>query len=221
MIITIRSGRNYVDVSVELDAVAQVAEQALGDATLANRVHSVLNEAMLNVSMHAYDPQFYTADEGVRDRWWVAGLGNAENNEVILFAYDLGVGIAKTAPVKLGADLQGFLDEIMMKIGLKGPDARDHHIIEAAIKSRKSRTGKAQHGKGLTSMIQLIDRAPSGTIWISSGGGQYLYAKSDRAGQEPMELATPLEYSVPGTLIVWQLRGAAATKGPLGDANAA
>jgi len=219
-IVTIRSGGRDDDVARELQDVASVARRALKDPALANRIHGALNEAMLNVSMHAYDPAFFKQGSAPSGRWWVAGLADPEKNEVMFFAYDHGVGIARTAPRNVGDDLMTFLDQLLAKVGLMRADAQDHHVIEAAIKARKSRTGLPQHGKGLTSMIQLVDRVRCGTVWICSGAGQYLYSKPDNPSEEPVEGSTPLEYSVPGTLIIWRLVGGPTSEGIVSNAHA-
>jgi hypothetical protein len=205
-IIEIRSGGKDAEVAKELEGVAAVAARAYGDQAFANRVHGVLNEAMLNVHMHAYDPELFRPDEALEGRWWVAGLVDPDQNEVFFFAYDHGVGIARTAPRTMGEDLQIILDHLLAALGLGRADASDHHIIEAAIKTRRSRTGLAQHGKGLSSMVQLVERAGRGSVWIRSGAGQYLYSNLNTPSGEPLEGSSALEYRVPGTLIIWRLR---------------
>lgn len=218
-IVEIRSGGQDADIPEKLDDVARIAERVLGDPSLANRVHGALNEAMLNVSMHAYDREFLTPGKALEGRWWVAGFAN--DNELIFMAYDHGVGIATTAPKTIGEELYRRLDQALAMIGLGRADALDHHIIEAAIKARRSRTGKAQHGKGLTSMIDLIQRAGRGSVSICSHGGQYLYSKPADPAMEPTEGSLPLAHSVPGTLIIWHIASIKNGKDNAGHAHAA
>jgi len=202
-LMAIRSGDQTADIPSMLEQVAEIAHQALGDRALANRVHGALNEAMLNVTMHAYDPEFLVLGQTLPGRWWVAGV--ADHREVIFLAYDQGVGIAATAPKTVGEGLMVVMDKMLATIGLGRADARDHHFIEAAIRARRTRTGMAQHGKGLTSMIQLVELAGGGAVQICSHGGQYIYSLSRTPGSEPVEGSLPLEYKLPGTLIIWHL----------------
>lgn len=203
-ILEIRSGGPSSDVPRDLEEVAAVAFRAFKDQAFANRVHGALNEALLNVGMHAYDQEFFVPGSAIAGRWWVVGLIDPKDHTAYFIAYDHGVGIATTAPKTSGEELLSSLDHIMAAIGLRRSDARDHDIIRATVNMRRSRTGKAQHGKGLTSMMRLVDLAGTGTVWIASGGGQYLYTRE--GNKEPVEGSEALRYRVPGTLILWRLR---------------
>jgi hypothetical protein len=202
-VLEIRTGNLNSDVSKELEDVASVAERVFGDRALANRVHGAMNEAMLNVRMHAYHPDFYVPGTALEGQWWVCGFYSPEDGGVAFLAYDQGVGIPRTAPKTMGQEFIMALDEMLGTVGLQVVNAADHQIIGAAIKARLTRTKLPQHGKGLTSMIKLVDIAGEGSVMIVSGRGAYLYRRE--GSEEPMEETGPLTYGIPGTLVFWFL----------------
>ena len=69
-------------------------------------------------------------------------------------------------------------------------------------------SGLEERGKGLTNMIALIDRFPSGFINIFSGDAFYAY-RNPASKDGKKEHSGPLGFKFPGTLILWQLKAQA------------
>ncbi|WP_309091734.1 hypothetical protein [Phenylobacterium sp.] len=198
--IQIRSGLGS-DETIASDAheVSTVANDVFPHRpNFAKRVHSALNEALGNVQMHAYG-----GSDGhcLTGRWWIAGLADHAEGEAYFFALDHGVGIPRTAPQTMGEAFRSRLAEIA--------GGRDHQILELVVNERRTRTGKAQHGKGIASMISLAEMAGEGEFHIFSGRGQYRLGFNSAASTEPEAFAGPLGYTFPGTLLIWRVVGPA------------
>ena len=209
--IQIRSGLGS-DETIASDAheVAELANDVFEDLNFAKRVHAALNEALGNVQMHAYaDGMGVVALAG---RWWIAGLVDHENHEAYFFALDHGVGIPATAPKSMGEALANRLASF-----LGASSAKDHQILQAVVDERRTRTKKAQHGKGIASMISLIELAGEGEFRIFSGRGSYRLEFAAGGETEPEAFAVPLGYTFPGTLIIWRVAGPAENAESTGD----
>lgn len=180
--------------------VAQLAKRVFGDEDFADHVHSALNEASDNVIGHAYED----APDSTLSRWWMSCLGNPKEQSAYFFVYDQGATIPVTAPKTFGERMVGML----AAIGIKRKDALDHHILKATIQQRRTQTGQIERGKGLGHMVGLIDDSKAGTISIFSGSAYYLYTRKDDIA-DSTELSGSLGWSLPGTLVVWEVIGGA------------
>lgn len=209
--IQIRSGLGS-DETIASDAheVAELANKVFEDDNFAKRVHASLNEALGNVQMHAYASDMCAAP--LAGRWWIAGLVDHKNHEAYFFALDHGVGIPATAPKSMGEALVSRLSSL-----IGSAVARDHQILQAVVDERRTRTKKAQHGKGIASMIGLIELAGEGEFRIFSGKGLYLLEFVKGESTEPQAFALPLGYTFPGTLIIWRVAGPAENAESTGD----
>jgi hypothetical protein len=186
-------------------SVASLAQEVFGDEQFADNVHGALNEATDNVISWAYDPEFVEPAETLR-RWWVAGVGNPEEHRATFFAYDQGAGIPKTAPKNLGERFKDALGVILAKARIVAAQTKDHHILEATINERRTRSGIEGRGKGLGRMIELIEGVDRGEIFIFSGAARYGFIRG--ADGEPIEGSSALPATFPGTLVVWSLTAA-------------
>lgn len=186
----------------DLADVADQATEIFGDAVFGNRVHAALNEALMNVLMHAYDRTLVDLRTCLPDRWWFAGLNDPEQKIGMFFAMDIGAGIPATSRLKMSL-IEKFL------AGMQGKrPAADHEVLMATIKERRSRTGNPQNAKGLPAMIGIVEqRAAKGSVIILSGLGGYTYANDPTVRTEPFEHSYPLPYRFPGTLVMWSVEG--------------
>jgi hypothetical protein len=188
------------DNSPKLARIADLAQETWGDQAFADRVHGALNEALTNVIMHAYDPALVSAaGPCVEGKWWVAGF--ALEGEAWFLALDHGVGIPISAPAK-NRGVKNYLAKL--------PKVRDADVIHSVVAEEgRSRTGLPNHGKGIPSMIALIeDRAETGAVLILSGGGGFMLEKRAATGRLParnLELRIVLEEALSGTLILWKV----------------
>jgi hypothetical protein len=199
------------DNAQKLARIAELARETWGDQAFADRVHGALNEAITNVIMHAYDPGLIThADPCVPGKWWVAGFAVA--GEAWFLALDQGVGIPTSAPAK-NRGVFNYLAQL--------PKVADSDVIHSVVANEgRSRTGLPNHGKGIPSMMALIeDRAETGAVLILSGSGGFLLEKRPRNGPLPartFELKISLSEPLSGTLIVWKVGTPILTPSPEG-----
>lgn len=181
--------------------VASLAD-LLASETLADRLHAALNEAADNVLSWAYDH----ASQDASERWWIAGMLRPKQDAVFI-ALDRGVGIPATAPKNLGDALRGALDRLVAEGGyIKFPSSPlDWQVLLATIREKRTKSRLEERGKGLTSMIQLIDLFGGGRIEIVSGDARYRY---ERDGETPegKEQCGPLGFRFPGTMVIWSIK---------------
>ncbi|MDO9607442.1 MAG: hypothetical protein Q7J26_02865 [Brevundimonas sp.] len=183
--------------------VARLVEQFVSDQTLADKVHAALNEAADNVLSWAYGAN---SPPNPSERWWVAGM--LTSTRATFIALDHGLGIPATAPQNFGDGLSGLIKTMMQDkewkpVNLKPTDAQ---ILLTTIRQRRTVSGLDERGKGLSSMIALIDRFSGGFINILSGDALYGYRNFAHT-QGDDEYCIPLGFRFPGTLIIWQLEG--------------
>jgi len=180
--------------------IARLAE-LLADPTVADRVHGALNEAADNVLSWAYGANSSNPSE----RWWVAGILSPKHGATFI-ALDRGVGIPATAPKNLGDSLQGAMAVLRrdrLWTDLSVPPA-DWQVLWATIRQKRTLSRLDERGKGLTNMVELIDKFQSGRIVILSGDAIYNYEVKPDA-PEPKEHCGPLGYRFPGTMVIWWL----------------
>jgi hypothetical protein len=184
---------------------ARLAEQ-LGDAILADRIHAALNEAADNVLSWAY--QEPPADlPSIAQRWWALGLLSRTEQSAFI-ALDHGATIPSTAPRVLGDKLALFFDELRKKgRAVISAERTDADALQATISYKRSQSGKGERGKGLTSMIALIDLLAAGEIVIISGDAIFGYRRAS-AKIAPVEFCRPLGWRFDGTMIIWFVGGA-------------
>jgi anti-sigma regulatory factor (Ser/Thr protein kinase) len=168
-----------------------LSEQIIG------RVKGAITEALLNVVDHAYPDEVARGDICPSRRYWMCGVADAQRGTFAVMVYDLGVGIPATVPRSEARGVRSYVEQLGWN------DRRsDAKLIEAAVKAPRSRTGVQGRGRGLPEMRRLIDRAGEGSLWITSGRGQYLYSK----GAAPNEFGMLEPEALRGTLVAWQLK---------------
>lgn len=199
----IQSGfMNQADLALKCGQVAALARDVWSDPNFCDRVHAALNEAMTNVIMHAYGESVSTDEHTSKlGRWWIAAFSDPDRKHVWFMALDHGVTIPVSAPAR-NFGVRSYLAE------LRRPS--DKQILWAVVADEgRSRTGLAQHGKGIPSMISLIkDRAEEGAVWIMSGEGAFYLEKRRATGPFPSRIygvASELPIALPGTLILWKV----------------
>lgn len=182
--------------SEHLASIAELSELVLQDKVFSNRALGALNEALINVQMHAYRDDLIDPQSCILNRWWCAGVVDPDENRVWIFYMDHGVGIPATTRRK-------FLEKLPLL------EAPDHSLLKAVIDERRTSTEQPQHGRGLKSMIQLIELAGKGSITIWSGQGRYMLDQEHGEFEE----ASPLRKPFPGTLILWEVIAPDANRG--------
>lgn len=156
-----------------------------------NFIYDGLIEALKNAKQHAY----------IEDRWYGVGLGtswmtgayNPRKKRLSAAVYDCGVGIPETLPKS------GIWEQVTDVIAsIDGNECSRR--IAAALKVGRSRTGEAQRGNGLPTMMRLIDQL-GGELRIISGAGEVLYLGND------IIKCKSLPGKIGGTLIEWRIDG--------------
>ncbi len=150
----------------------------------ANDFLVAINETVGNVSTHAY----IDADSRhpfVLGRWWLLGKTVRGSNEVRFVLWDQGHSIPATMaqawrgrPLRLGGHL-------------------DVRYLEEAAKRGRSRYDSLRHGRGLSSLMRLVEDH-GGCVEVLSGGGRLLY------DQAHGRVASQLPHPMQGTLIEWR-----------------
>lgn len=158
---------------------------------LLNGVFRGLAEATANAVEHAYedirdDNLNYAAE--TKD-WWL--FSQAKDGQLFVAICDLGIGIPRSLPTKRST----LFERLMQTLGFTPSDG---HCIQAAVEDSRTRTGKAERGKGLGNIIDAVSRSPDGTAFVFSNYGCYSFNKGK-------ETIGNFRTSILGTLIMWRL----------------
>lgn len=161
-------------------------------------LYTGLIESVSNCIEHAYraHPQ-RRVFLGSQDGWW--GFQQLRDGELSTCICDLGIGIAKSLPIKL-AEEPGLHAKLMSIFRhLRGNDIKS---ILAAIEYGRSSTGSDERGKGLRDAHSVIDNAGSGHFHIFSNRGMYFYNKEK--GKDSDAGTRKLAESIEGTIYYWR-----------------
>ena len=172
-----------------------------------NALKAGLQEAMLNVSQHAYkDTDDLDYPIGEVNRWWMAGYRDAENKEIGFMFLDQGstipVTLPRTFPEIFKAAIVKAKSVVTQEVGVI-----DGELINAAMSMGRTSKGVKGHGLGLNDLKEFIDWTTSGdaskngkgSLRILSGKGEYLYIN------EGNEEFRNLQAKFNGTLVIWRL----------------
>lgn len=183
----------YYQSSVEpfehwVSTLSQIQRQALLGENAFTLMSRALNEAILNVSYHAYDEAKFVSQLDVLGgkRWWQCCWYNSEENTVVFIICDLGLGIHET-----------FANSVKEAKTLTEPQS-----VSLALSSGMSRYLNAGRGNGSEDIKRPIGSGceDSETLLVLTGHARYIYNSND---QEPV--CEWLPEHIPGTLIEWSL----------------
>ncbi|MDU1378946.1 hypothetical protein [Klebsiella michiganensis] len=171
-----------------LKTVMTLQEKALLDSDAFALMSSALNEAMLNVSYHAYEKDEFGAQlkEFGGKRWWQCSWYSREKNTVVFIICDLGLGIHKSFSPALG------------QTGV----SNETSSVAVALSSGQSRYLNAGRGNGSEDIKRPIGSgcAESERLLVLTGHARYRYNSSDGVPR-----CERLPEHIPGTLIEWSL----------------
>lgn len=166
-------------------------------------VQKALNEALENISEHAYFDRTkltYAAEMG---RWWICSIAPKEEASAYLLACDLGMTIPATVPETARRGGPTALAALARFLGGAGQDEQAR-LLAAAFEDEVTRRPDGKGGRGLGKMAQLVQEFPDAHLSVWSGGAIALLGKGD------LKVKT---YSLPrrffGTYILWNLSQAA------------
>lgn len=156
-------------------------------------IYRALTEAAYNSVEHAYPQSFRDKEKKTCiPIWWRAGFKIKENNKVVVVLYDQGVGVPNTLDTNWKEQLRE------LSFALKR-EPYDHEKIDLAMKPGRSRTRSKWRGKGSHCMQSIIRENSDGLLNIFSYNGRYVYSSDEK-----WEIKS-LDYSLGGTLIMWQV----------------
>lgn len=171
-------GEKYEEILGHYDGVITEA--------LKERFYVGLTEAMTNTRQHAYDIETTSWND---NEWW---MFSQEKDQILYVVFcDLGMGI----PGSLPSTQPGLWRRIIEKLGGAPLDSA---VIEEAVTSSKSRTGKEHRGKGLKQLASVVENTRNGSMSLCSNCGRY----SIKNGKP---LKFDYKTSINGTMISWSL----------------
>ncbi|MCC7219318.1 MAG: hypothetical protein IT490_01135 [Candidatus Contendobacter sp.] len=159
-------------------------------------LHSGLDEAITNVSHHAYPvgSGFY----GHEKTWYLTGSYDRESKELKIVFYDQGVGIPKSLPVSK------IWERVIKLLSGYSEDERklDKILLKAAVEVGRTSTKKSDRGKGLQDLLEFVRQRRDGYISILSLKG--LFKLTLKNGVESIK-SESFKYPICGTLIIWSV----------------
>lgn len=162
------------DPEKHLELTLELLERKWGQ--LPPHLSVAINEAMLNISQHAY----VTNNPNAVKRWWQYIF--IRNNELHFLIFDKGIGIPDSFRLQ---NLHNRLN--------------DRKIIELAMQRWVSSTGTKGRGNGSMNIQKPVSKVEHDTLIILSHSGAYEYYKDGKTKliQLPLKLA--------GTLLMWKI----------------
>jgi hypothetical protein len=158
-----------------------------------------LDEAITNVSHHAYPATFYVADEN--KCWYLSSGFCSESRELKVVFYDQGVGIQNTLPSSgIYEKVVSFLADINASLMRR---KKDEVMLKAAMVVDRTSTGDEDRGKGLQDLLEFIKHRGDGYLSVLSGHALYKYSMS--GGVEETKSAS-FKTEMQGTLLIWCVR---------------
>jgi hypothetical protein len=154
-------------------------------------------EAALNSHMWAYPPD-HKWDFPILPRWWMTGAIDTTQKTVTVAVYDQGVSIPASLP---RWKHWGRLEKMLRRLSGTGEtNTRDDVSIRLAMAISRSATNLPQHGKGLHTMLEVVERARAGRLRILSNKGEYIWEHGRKI------VSRNYEHSIGGTLIEWRIQ---------------
>jgi hypothetical protein len=193
----IRSGTT-LDGEVTLKLAVAFAEALDLEDSQRELVQRALNEALENISEHAYSDDLspsYPAEDG---RWWVSVLAPKSGGSAYLLACDLGLTIPATVPRTAAKGGSSNLERLAELLRRK-PNSKEEALLAAAFEEGVTRRPGGKGGRGLGKMAQLAEEFPGGSLTVWSGGAVANITSSTNVDTLPL----PRRFA--GTYVLWHL----------------
>lgn len=167
-------------------------------ARVKDQIHRAMNEALLNVSNHAYRSTNEDAAQTElpldEQRWWAVGIVDKVKRTFDLVVVDRGVGIPRTLRRTVLEFARGLFS---------GEAFSDGERVRAAMEYGRSSVGKGvNRGKGMPQMLDLLKRFPGSMLLVESLKGIYV---SRHDGTTLEQDHSDNSNGLPGTLVHWHL----------------
>lgn len=150
-----------------------------------------VKEAIVNAQHHAYSDEH---DPELK-KWWA--FIQIKEGYFSVVVYDVGVGIPATLSKTKRKGLRARIHELRSAYGHINID---HLLLESAIKTRESETGKDNRGYGMLEIHSVIETVDGSELLVYSRRGVY-ESKTGTAGRSRRY---PKKRSLPGTLVSWR-----------------
>ena len=162
-------------------------------------LHSGLDEAITNVTHHAY-PSNCKIEE--RDQnWYLTGAFNTDTKELKVVFLDQGIGIPNSLPAsKMYEKVLDWLKKFPIS------ERKLHKkLLEAAVSVERTQTAEEDRGNGIPDMLEFIKQRKEGYISIFSQHGLFKLTIDAVTGKEVIKTES-FKAPICGTLIIWKVQ---------------
>lgn len=196
-----------LDVSDARRTLISIFREYSFDETAVKALSMGLDEAITNVSMHAYpndsgdwpakfkkiikEEQAYWDESSAK--WWM--FAGVKDNELCVVVYDAGIGIPKSIRHAKKNLVAWILDVIKHQTTNMDPT-----LIKIAMQSRKSRFQKDWHGRGMDDLKDFININQKGSLVVLSLKGGYFYPEKYVGNEGEISFQDSLR----GTMVIWK-----------------
>lgn len=195
----IESGTS-MDGSVSKALSASFGEALELGADVTERVQKVFNEALENISEHAYYDPTKLVWPAESKRWWICAITSQAQHGAYMIACDLGMTIPATIEEtvrKRGPEnVKAFAAYLKSQIHL----TKDEQYLGAAFQDGVTRRAEKKGGRGLGKMASLVNEFAGGHLTVISGGAMAII----RNGATEVALSR-LRPAFAGTFVIWHL----------------
>lgn len=161
-----------------------------------NFLNDGLDEAITNVFHHAYPKN--VPRRSIHESWYLTGSYQEKTKQLKVVFYDLGVGIPST--LTTSGKREKALEYLSQVPAIDRK--KDEVLLKAAVDLGRTRTGRADRGKGLQDLLEFIKQRKNGHLSILSAKGQYSFSVNNDL--EEIKTARSLR-PISGTIITWSV----------------
>ncbi|MBJ8442216.1 hypothetical protein [Acinetobacter junii] len=201
------SGFNSQVTEKTKDIVKNLGDQFQESIEYTRGWFKVITEAMTNSHHHAYlEPRFKKHPHQVPlKKWWL--FSKEVDGVLTVCICDLGLGIPESLKQNTIDIDDGWFDRVRNFVKeLRQKYNEDSALIKAAIEIGKTRTKLPNRGKGLSQIINELQKLPNSNVSVSilSNKGGFLTKKPQHA----TSILVPFSDSIHGTIITWTVQKA-------------
>lgn len=189
------------------DIVKNLGDQFQDSLEYTRGWFKVITEAMTNSHHHAYlAPRFSNnPHQDPLKKWWL--FSKEVDGVLTVCICDLGLGIPESLKQNTIDIDEGWFDRVKNYVKeLRKKYNEDSALIKAAIEIGKTRTKLPNRGKGLSQIINELQKLPNSDVSVSilSNKGGFLTKKPQHA----TSILVPFSDSIHGTIITWKVQKA-------------
>ena len=180
-----------------IDAIAERVNVSDAQNVQASGLWRGVSEAVNNAHEHGYKLPRADGFTGLESRrWWL--LTQIRDQTFTAAVCDLGCGYAATLEPEILEWFGGLVPR------LRSLENSDTQAIQAAMEYGRSSTRKTERGRGSRDALALLERHGEGDLYVLSNRGYVRY--SCKRQKVEVKTIAPLDFSVRGTIIWWNLR---------------